>query len=51
MEMEGEEDHHPIKSNDSVSKQDDKTSMIPLKEDFVPGDKDVICGRGKKCKY
>ena len=35
----------------SVASQnnDDKQSMIPLADDFVPGDKDVICGRGKKC--
>ena len=31
------------------SSKDQHSRMTPLAADFVPGDDDVICGRGKKC--
>jgi hypothetical protein len=33
---------------DDGSLKSDKQAMLPLPKDFVPGDNDVICGRGKK---
>ena len=33
--------------NDDGANKNDKT-MVPLHDDFMPGDDDVICGRGKK---
>ena len=34
-------------NNDDGANKNDKT-MVPLHDNFVPGDDDVICGRGKK---
>jgi len=32
----------------STGKSDKDKTMVPLHDDFTPGDNDVICGRGKK---
>lgn len=34
-------------NNDDGANKNDKT-MVPLHDNFAPGDDDVICGRGKK---
>lgn len=34
-------------NNDDGPNKNDKT-MVPLHDNFLPGDDDVICGRGKK---
>ena len=35
-------------NDDAALSKNDKAEMVPLHQDFVPGDNDVICGRGKK---
>lgn len=41
--------HSSLTGINLTSNEKNPNAMVPLAEDFKPGENDVICGRGKKC--